>query len=358
MTTIDALSKIAKALNILTRDIGYAGLKDAKAITRQWISIEHIEPEKLSQLDIANIKILKLDRHTNKIKLGHLSANKFIIRLREVNQPIEQSVQLAQDIMAVLAKKGVPNYFGPQRFGNRAENHLLGELIIKNKLDEFVDMFLGKPRDDDLPQTQHARCLYENGDYHQALQNWRYDFSDHRRVLKALIQRKGNKKKAFMALGKHLSGLFVSAFQSEIFNRVLAARMPDIDKLLLGDMACKHVNGACFHVENPETEQPRCDAFEISPTGPLIGPRLTKLTGPAGEIENPILDTAQLNEDDLRRIKKLGGRGGRRPLRFQPRNPSVTAGSDDSGQYIEMQFELDAGCYATTLLREITKNVD
>ncbi len=55
-------------------------------------------------------------------------------------------------------------------------------------------------------------------------------------------------------------------------------------------------------------------------------------------------------------MKKLGARGGRRPLRFQPRGAAVTTGTDDLGPYLELRFELDSGCYATTLIAEITKN--
>jgi tRNA pseudouridine13 synthase len=157
-------------------------------------------------------------------------------------------------------------------------------------------------------------------------------------------------------MDKHLKGFFVSAYQSYLFNRVLAARMPDIDKLLLGDMAYKHDNGACFHVNLPDAEQPRCDRFEISPTGPLFGLRMTRLTDAAGEIENPILEQEGLTDQQLRLMKRLGGPGGRRPLRFGPRNASVATGEDDFGPYLELRFELDAGCYATTLLAEITKN--
>jgi len=55
-------------------------------------------------------------------------------------------------------------------------------------------------------------------------------------------------------------------------------------------------------------------------------------------------------------MRRLGARGGRRPLRFQPRNTGLTAGQDDLGPYLELRFELDAGCYATTLISEITKD--
>jgi tRNA pseudouridine13 synthase len=119
-------------------------------------------------------------------------------------------------------------------------------------------------------------------------------------------------------------------------------------------MAYKHINGAMFKVEDAAAEQPRCDAFEISPTGPLLGGRMAQLTGAAGEIENAILAKTQLNERDLEQLENYA-RGGRRPLRFAPQNYGVATGKDDLGDYLALKFELDSGSYATTLLREITK---
>jgi tRNA pseudouridine13 synthase len=170
------------------------------------------------------------------------------------------------------------------------------------------------------------------------------------------VKSNGNFKRASRDPDDSFKGLLVSAWQSEIFNEVLAARMPNIDKVLTGDMAMKHDNGACFHVESAEIEQPRCEQFEISPTGPLYGMRMTRLTDTAGEIENPILDRRNLTEDHLRRIKNFGARGGRRPLRFLPKDVSIRGGNDQYGDFLELGFTLDSGCYATTLLREIAKS--
>ena len=164
-----------------------------------------------------------------------------------------------------------------------------------------------------------------------------------------------NKAHAFNVIDKNHKRFFVSAFQSELFNQVVSARMPDIDKLLLGDMAYKHDNGACFRVEDPEAEQPRSDAFEISPTGPLYGYRTTETTGPAGAIEISVLATTQLEREDFRRMSYYRAKGTRRPLRFQPKNIDIRQDADDHGPYLQLDFILDPGCYATTLLREITK---
>lgn len=355
ISTMDALAKIARDLRISKRDIGYAGQKDARAVTRQWISIEHIDPNSILSLNIPNIKIIQIARHSNKLKIGHLSRNRFVIRIRNVELPIEQSVKITEDVMAILIDKGVPNYFGGQRFGSRNDTHLLGEAISKCKIAEFIDLFLGEPGNKELPTIGIARTFYENGDYENAHKAWPYSYSDQRRALKAIMANKGNKNKGYKVVDKHLKRFFVSAYQSFLFNQVLASRMPDIDKILVGDMAYKHINGACFRVDDDAVEQPRCVEFKISPTGPLLGSHMTVLTGPAGDIENTTLDTAGLESNDFQQMGKNGGRGGRRPLRFQPQNASVSSGQDDLGPYIELQFELDSGCYATSLFREISK---
>ena len=355
IATMEALDRIAGALNISRREIGFAGLKDARAVTRQWISVEHINPEQLLGLKIPNIKVIQTARHSNKLKLGHLAGNRFIILLRKVNLPIKQAVKTAEDIIPILIRRGVPNYFGTQRFGQRGDTHLLGEAISKGKIDVFVDMFLGRPEAEDLPTISAARTFYEKGKYKKAHDTWPYAFADQRRALKTLIKSKGNKKKAYNVIDKHLKSFFVSAYQSSLFNQVLAARMPDIDKLLVGDMAYKHINGACFRVEDAILEQPRCDMFEISPTGPLLEFRMTRLTGPAGDVENPVLDRAELKNRDFRQMRQYGARGGRRPLRFRLHQTHVSTGQDKLGPYIKLQFELDSGCYATSFLREINK---
>jgi tRNA pseudouridine13 synthase len=354
--TREALDRIAQALNVARRDIGLAGLKDAHAVARQWISIEHIDPQRVEQLSVPDVRVLQTSRHTNKLKPGHLRGNRFVVRLRKLALPLPQAAQVAQDVLSILGRRGVPNYFGPQRFGNHQDNHLLGKAVAQNDAAAFADLFLGHPQEDlDSPAVFEARRLYDESRYEEAAKAWPGSFFDQRRALRALAAGKGNKKKVFYTVDKHLKGLFISAYQSDLFNRVLAARMPDIDKMLLGDMAYKHVNGACFRVEQPEVEQPRCDGFEISPTGPLLGERLTRLTGAAGEIENPILDGENLSDMDMRQMKHFGSRGGRRPLRFQPRSIAVAPGEDNLGPYLELAFELDSGCYATALLAELTK---
>ena len=356
ITTIHALSRIAKALKMGRKYIGFAGLKDTHAVARQWISIEHINPDSLLQLQLPGVKVLRLARHRNKILLGHLSANSFTIRIRNFTPPPQQAVRQTEEMLAVLTRRGVPNFFGPQRFGNRNDGHLLGKAIITGQIEQFLDIFLGRPEQCEPAVFVTARTLYEKGDYQKAYDSWPNSFFEQRHALEQLLNNPAGKKKAYNAIDKHLRRLYISAYQSHIFNRTLTARMPLIDKLIEGDMAYKHENGACFRVENPQAEQPRCDAFEISPTGPIFGRRMTELTGPAGAIENPMLTEVRELTDNFNSLGKPTTGGSRRPLRFRPKNTKVSAGQDDLGDYIELQFSLHSGCYATTLLREITKS--
>jgi tRNA pseudouridine13 synthase len=354
ISTADAIARLARALGRRRNDIGFAGLKDAKAVTRQWVSIEHVDASGLLALDIPYIKILQVTRHTNKIHLGHLEANRFRIRIRDVGLPMKESLEVAQRVLSILSERGVPNFFGPQRFGNRNDGHLLGRAIVAGEVEEFLGLFLGRPTGNENPVILSARQSYEKGDFEKAWLAWPRQYCEQRRALKALMAT-GGRKRAFLAVDMGTKRLFVSAYQSSIFNAVLAARMPGIDSLILGDMAYLHHNGACFRVEDPATEQPRCNAFEISPTGPIFGRRMTELIGPAGEIENPLLTDARQLTVDFKRLPRELAKGERRPLRFRPRNPSILTGQDDLGEWMELRFDLPSGCYATVVVREITK---
>jgi len=358
LSTMEALRRIGGALGLSVKRIGYAGLKDARAVTRQWISIEHVDPSVVESLEIPGVRVLGVTRHGNKLKLGHLSGNRFRIRLRRLAVEPGEAVVRAEAILAVLAERGVPNYFGPQRFGSRVDGHLLGAAVIGRRSEEFIDLLLGGPDLVEQPGIYRARQCYERGEYEQAYQGWPGEFHEQRKALQVLIRNGGMKERAFNVVGKRYKRFMISAFQSDLFNKVVAIRMPAIDKVVAGDMAYKHANGACFQVEDALAEQSRCDRFEISATGPMYGYRMADAGGEAGEIERAVLAPTRLDREDFRRMGYYRVKGTRRPLRFGPRDVAVEAGEDERGAYLELRFELDSGCYATTLVREVAKERD
>ncbi|MBU0641110.1 MAG: tRNA pseudouridine(13) synthase TruD [Planctomycetes bacterium] len=350
LSTMQAVHDIARALNVGRRDIGYAGLKDARAVTRQWMSIEHVEPERLMALEIPRLRVLDVSRHSNKLRLGHLHGNRFVIKVRQTEP---ERLAEFQDALATLAQRGVPNYFGQQRFGGRGDSWAVGQAILRGDTDTALDIALGRPLKTDHGSVRRARVLYEQGKYLEAARAWPGMFRDERRALKALAKTGGKKRRGFLAIDKATRRFYVSAYQSYLFNAVVAARVPNgLEQLWAGDLAWIHASDAVFAIDDPTQEQPRADRFEISPSGPLFGYRMSQPTGAAGELEATILSAERL-EPEAFRSGPLRVKGARRPLRFRPADPEIRLGADQRGAYLELRFALPRGCYATVLLRNL-----
>lgn len=347
LSTHVAKRMIARALNVSAGAIGHAGLKDAHAVTRQTLSIDNVDPASVEALNLPNVKILQVSRHHNKLKIGHLAGNRFVIRVREVTKDV---LPITENIVTILTQRGVPNFFGEQRFGLRANTHRLGEMLIRNKASEFVAEYLGRPQPQETASARVARQLVDKGRWVEALACWPNSLADERQVLAAIVRAGGQIDVAFRALNKKLKSFFISAFQSQLFNELLANRLDSLDQLKEGDVAYVHHGGAAFIVEDAATEQPRADRFEISPSGPLFGPKLLLAEGEPGRRERAILAKWGLSTDDFKATGvKIGGT--RRPYRFKLKHAKIWW---DDGLMIS--FELAPGAYATTVMAEIMKN--
>lgn len=352
MPTMDAVGALGRILKRQVRDFGYAGLKDADAVTTQTISLEHIDPAAIEAIEHPQIRILETNLHTNKLKLGHLKGNRFRIRLRDVDPARADDVRR---ILETLSVRGVPNYFGPQRFGLRGDNWQVGRAVLKDDYETAASVLLGRPGSRDYGDVRRARQLYDEGKLSEAADAWPYPFHNERRMLRALIKSNGKPKRAFAALDRKIKRFYIAAYQSHLFNQVVAARLQHLDRLEVGDLAWRHPQGAIFWVEDLAREQPRCDAFEISPTGPLYGYRVSLARSESGRIEQELIAGEGLTPDDWKDGSKQRMKGNRRPLRFQPQDIEVSSGQDDAGPYVETCFFLESGCYATTVLREVCK---
>ncbi|MHC4609973.1 MAG: tRNA pseudouridine(13) synthase TruD, partial [Planctomycetota bacterium] len=340
LSTRRAVRRIASALRIPPRRIGYAGLKDAQAITRQVLSVEHVDPERVGRLELPSIRVVWVNRHTNKLKLGHLKGNRFIIKVREAD---DLSTRPVEAILDVLVGRGVPNYFGPQRFGTRGDNAAVGLAAVRGDYDEAITAMLGRPNDADSPNVRTARGHFDRGDYLAAAGAWPQAFDAERRACHALARPNASPEKAWRALDWPTRRLYLAAMQGELFNRVVATRIDSLDRLLPGDLAVKHANQAVFSVTDAAAEQPRCDAFEISPTGPLVGPKMTRPQGEPARVESEILAEAGLSMELFEQERGERIDGARRALRVRPEEPAVDVDQDDHGRFLRVAFVLPAG---------------
>lgn len=353
LATMRAVNDLARALGLPRHAIGVAGLKDARAVSRQTVSIERVDPDRVRALEIPRIRILSVSRHRNKLRIGHLRGNRFRIRLRETSLDRVGDVRRVMDI---LARRGVPNYFGSQRFGGRGDTWRIGQALLDDDFQTAVELIAGRPGPADSGAVLKGRQLFAQGRFDDAARAWPYGFREPQRVCRVMAKTRGNARRAILSLEKRMLEFYVSAWQSWLFNEVLAERIDELDRISDGDLAFKHDNGAIFRVENAASEQPRADRFEISPTGPLFGHRMTRPGGHADGIEQGVIQRHGRAVDELPRTGLFRCNGGRRPLRFRPEEPLVDVGADDAGPYIELQFTLPAGCYATSVLREICKD--
>lgn len=282
-TTREVFDHMQRELRIPEKAIGVAGLKDKHALTRQWFSLPARYEERLPQLEeLPGVRVLETGLHTNKLGVGHLRGNRFEIVVRDVGP---NAFLRAQAILEQLAQKGVPNYYGPQRFGIGGRNPLRGyELVTRGK-------GRGRP--------------------------W-------------------------------LKKFLIGSLQSLLFNDWLALRLERglYDRVVRGDIAKKHATRGEFLVENPEVENPRAAALEISATGPLHGRKYYEAQDEARRLEDEVLAAYTLTRDSFKARK-----GARRPLRF----PLEEARVEEVETGLKLSFFLPKGAYATALLREVMK---
>ena len=353
LTTFDAINRIAEALRVSSRDIGYAGLKDARAIARQVVSIPGTTERAVMDLRLPGIDVQWAARHGNKLRIGHLRGNRFAIKVREVNPT---DVVKLGPVIEVLKSRGLPNYFGEQRFGRRNNNDQLGATLIRGRPEELLHLLLGSPDPAlDDPATVQARTLFDEGKLEDSMHHWPRRHGLERRILARVIKT-GRPGAAVKAVDQKLRRLWVSALQSKLFNDVVARRIDALDKLFEGDLAYIHNHGAVFRVEDAEAEQPRADRFEISPTGPLVGYRMTLPSGEALRIEEEVFKSHGLTPGHFRQEGRDRAIGARRALRMRPEDVQVAGGVDEFGAHITVAFTLPAGSYATVLLRELMKS--
>lgn len=288
LSTLDLLDEVGSALKVHPRSLGVAGLKDARAVSTQWLSAQGVHDENVRRLSGERWRVLEVTRHTNKLQMGHLRGNRFAITLRGTRPG---DVEIAAKNLAEIERTGVPNYFGEQRFGKRGANLQRGIEILS-----------------------------------------------------------GGAKKLAHTMPRRVFGLCIAAVQSEVFNRVVMARLSGLGTLLPGDLAILHKNHACFPVADPAKEQARADAFELSPSGPMHGPKMPDPTGEPKQIEDEALAAIGIVRDQFRDLPFGFGTGERRPLRMPVAEASAVEAGDAA---ITVSFTLPRGCFATSVLREL-----
>lgn len=305
LSTSEMIGQIARYLGIKNKEIGYAGLKDKHAMTKQYISLHKKYEEALENFNHENIKILSKTYHNNKIRIGHLKANRFYIKVKKVNPT---SATKIDEALKNIAKFGMPNYFGYQRFGNDGDNHILGEKLAKGEARE---------------RNPRVKKLLINAYQSHLFNLW----LSRRLEINSLVN-------SFEA--KDIESL-LNMPNDEVL-KMKAQKHPF--KLISGDTMEHYPHGKLFTFEGSSEDLKRFNEKEITVTGLLCGKKVKNATGLAREVEKLFDDT--INADGARRYAWVY------PTDVEGRFNQVEA------QY-EMNFTLPKGSYATVLIEEIAK---
>jgi tRNA pseudouridine13 synthase len=320
LTTFEAIKQIADVLNVNPNDIGYAGLKDKNALTTQVLSVHRITPEQVLEIDLSDIEILWAAGHGHKLRIGHLRGNRFEITLRDISlihfQEIEKS-------MIRFQSEGVPNRFGDQRFGNKQDTHLIGKALVKKDWKTLVKYI----RTDSSREKAGERLLQEDPD---------------------------KIEKVIRSIPHRMRRLYLSAYQAYLFNCILDMRGANLGKLCDGDVAIKHINNAPFLVKDASKEQPRAEAFEISPSGPIFGYKMRQPLGKIQEMEDSVLKSEGVRLDAFRKVAGIRLPGTRRAFRMKLESHKI----EKVNQGIRVCFTLPVGGYATVIVSELYNFLD
>src|SRR5262245_14414162 len=234
--------QVAKRLGLAPGDVGTAGLKDRRAVTRQWVSVPATAEARLANLDGDGVRALRVSRHANKLRPGHLRGNHFRVLIRDV--PADAGDR-ATPILDRLRRDGLPNFYGPQRFGRGGETARLGLELLRRERTHVRSGFLRK--------------------------------------------------------------LALSAAQSLLFNDYLGRRLTDglLRTVLAGDVMAKWPAGGMFVARDVAIEQGRFDARETVHTGPMFGRKMFAADGLAAEREAATLRDAGLSTEAFAGFGKL-----------------------------------------------------
>jgi tRNA pseudouridine13 synthase len=311
LTTDAAVRAITKALGIEMRDVGIAGMKDKVAVTTQWVSVpvppkDNAIEERAKGLSIDGIVVLDAKRHGNKLKTGHLRANRFDIVVRDVAADSLESVLAS---IERCAKDGVPNAFGVQRFGRDGDN-----------AERARAWLTGKERAPNDPRLRRF----------------------------------------------HFSALQSALFNAVLEARVADGswRRP-----MLGDVLKKEDTGGLFLCTDVEADRLRAEQGEVAPTGPILGEKMRAPEGEVKALEDRIA-APFIEGVDLHRARSLGeGTRRALRLRVTActvaevlNNKGVPSdalsGNSGQGHDLRIQFVLPKGAYATTVLANVFDVVD
>ncbi len=340
--TNQILKLIAKKLHVSENRMRIAGTKDKRALTRQRVSLWDPDgemEERLRDVRIKDIKIYNISRG-NRLSLGELQGNMFDITVRDVSFSEDEIRKMLEKIFEEM-KKGIPNVFGPQRFGEtRPITSVVGKEMLKGNFENAVKTYLADYFEQEPDDAKKARrLLSENWNpegFKKSIETFPYRLKNERSMLFYLQEQPKDFVGALRRLPKRLRKMFLNAYQAEIWNRLA-------DELFMESAKSKKgtENNTSIPLVGYDTE--------LDDDNPLH----KKIIGILKR------DKIRLADFAMKGIPELKCNGSERNFLLLPKNMKVVRISDDEfnagKKAVQISFYLPAGSYATVILKEVMK---
>jgi len=361
------IKKLSRELNISRKNIDFCGTKDKRAITTQWISFK-CAPEKLNNLNIKDVEIQEVFTSHRSLTMGAHKRNRFEILIRDLDVEPEEALRRADKIGEKIDYEGgFPNWFGVQRFGTlRPITHIVGKKILEGDFEGAVKTYVASPKKGEGKSCYEAREFMENNwDPKKGLGMYPQVLTFERGMLKYLKDNPKDFVSALKTLPHNLLMMFVHAYQSYLFNRMVSLRLErelPLNDALVGDVVLPADSEG---LPNKDTqvkvrEHNLSKASEMVREGkafvsaPLYGHRSKFSEGEQGDIEREVIEEENIEKEDfiIPEISSISSTGTRRNI-FAPVKDLEWKLQGDA---LKLNFSLNKGTYATTLLREFMKH--
>jgi tRNA pseudouridine13 synthase len=351
-----AIKEIAKSFGMSHRRISWAGTKDKRALTTQYISIYDINPSDIENFHLRDILLEVVGRSQSPIHLGQLKGNRFDILIRDCEE-----TDLEEHVASVTEKVkiGVPNYYGLQRFGAlRPVTNIVGKYLLMGDFEEAVTNYIGYTCDGETQQTLEARReFYETKDARTGLKLLPVHLTYERALLHYLIENPGDYKGSLAIIPPKLLSMFVSSYQSYLFNHTLSWRLEEgysLTQPIPGDrILFKDGREDWVTEKNVQTAQVHIHRGKCSIALHMPGSQPIEEHSPMDEYIKKLMNLDSISHTEFKKISEIIGtrfNGASRPISLQA---DIQANID--GANVRLRFILPPGHYATTICREFMK---
>ncbi|OPY38280.1 MAG: putative tRNA pseudouridine synthase D [Methanoregula sp. PtaU1.Bin051] len=351
-----AIKEIAKKMGISHRRIGWAGTKDRRAVTTQYISIYKVNREAVEHVRLKDITLEPVREQNAPLALGDLTGNRFSLIIRDCT-----GSSLATTVKRTVTDTatGIPNYYGLQRFGGiRPVTHRVGEYILLGDYKGAVLTYIGRAYPQEPEEIRKIRQIfYEKRDPALALAALPIAMGFERAMLQHLYNRPDDYAGALGELPPKLLSMFVSAFQSYLFNEALSARLESGlslteaapgDRLIFANGRKDIVTAATLGTAARLIERERCGIAIFMPGREPYTPSSESECRIAEILEERGVGPENFSKASA--FVRTAFDGALRPVALKT---YVTA--DVEVTNVRLSFTLPPGHYATTVAREFMK---